>query len=87
MQLFPCPFCGPRAETEFHFGGDAGNLRPEGESDAATWADYLYFRNNRHGETSEIWMHLPCREVFAMDRDTMTHAVHTSRAFGGEERR
>ncbi|RUZ92182.1 sarcosine oxidase subunit delta, partial [Mesorhizobium sp. M7A.F.Ca.US.006.01.2.1] len=21
MQLFPCPFCGPRDETEFHYRG------------------------------------------------------------------
>ncbi|RUX65781.1 sarcosine oxidase subunit delta, partial [Mesorhizobium sp. M7A.F.Ca.US.014.04.1.1] len=27
MQLFPCPFCGPRDETEFYYGGDAGNAR------------------------------------------------------------
>ena len=26
MQLFPCPFCGPRPETEFHYGAEAGNL-------------------------------------------------------------
>ena len=35
MQLIPCPFCGPRSESEFHFGGDVGNVRPEGGADIA----------------------------------------------------
>ncbi|MGN6144080.1 MAG: sarcosine oxidase subunit delta, partial [Mesorhizobium sp.] len=39
MQLFPCPFCGPRDEAEFHYGGEAGNLRPDGrEVPAERWA-------------------------------------------------
>jgi sarcosine oxidase subunit delta len=75
MQLFTCPFCGLRTEAEFHFGGDAGNLRPEADAQDGQWTDYLYFRNNRRGPTREIWMHLPCREVFVMERDTLSHEV------------
>lgn len=75
MQIFTCPFCGPRPEGEFHFGGDAGNLRPEGGAAPEAWTDYLYFRHNRRGPTREIWMHLACREVFVMARDTLTHEV------------
>lgn len=80
MQLFTCPFCGPRAETEFHFGGDAGNARPEGDVAPQVWADYLHIRHNRRGPTREIWMHLPCREVFVMARDTLTHEVAATEA-------
>ncbi|RWC49823.1 MAG: sarcosine oxidase subunit delta [Mesorhizobium sp.] len=80
MQLFTCPFCGPRAETEFHFGGDAGNLRPGGDSETNVWTDYLYFRSNLRGRAREIWMHLACREVFVMERDTVTHEVHATEA-------
>lgn len=84
MQLFTCPFCGARPETEFHFGGDAGNLRPEkgAEADVSTevWTDYLYFRHNPRGPSREIWMHLPCREVFLMARDTLTHQVSGTEA-------
>ena len=81
MQLFPCPFCGLRSETEFHFGGDMGNLRPDGtETDAATWSSYLFLRNNPKGRTSEVWMHLSCGEVFRLDRDTVTHVVEKSAA-------
>lgn len=84
MQLFPCPFCGPRSESEFHFGGDAGNHRPEGFRDVTdgVWAAYLYERNNRRGAASEIWMHMACGEVFRMERDTVNHRVAQSVTLG-----
>lgn len=74
MQIFSCPFCGPRPETEFHFGGDVGNDRPEGFTAVPDqdWADYLHFRNNPKGPAHEVWMHLPCGELFRMTRDTVT---------------
>ena len=77
MQIFTCPFCGPRPETEFHFAGDLGNLRPEGFTDvtAETWTDYLFSHKNRKGEAKEIWKHLTCMEVFTMTRDTVSHKV------------
>lgn len=77
MQIFSCPFCGPRPEYEFHFGGDLGNARPEG-FEAVTdreWADYLWFRNNPKGAAREVWMHLTCGEMFSMTRDTVTMAA------------
>ena len=30
MQLIECPWCGPREETEFHYGGQAHVAYPEG---------------------------------------------------------
>ncbi|MDQ2067911.1 sarcosine oxidase subunit delta [Xinfangfangia sp. CPCC 101601] len=85
MQLFTCPFCGPRGESEFHFGGDAGNIRPEGDVSAEVWTDYLYFKNNSRGAARQIWMHLACREVFLMERDTVTHEVISSEALVQEQ--
>jgi heterotetrameric sarcosine oxidase delta subunit len=29
MILIPCPYCGPRAQTEFSYGGDASVVRPQ----------------------------------------------------------
>lgn len=87
MQLFSCPFCGPRVESEFHFGGDFGNLRPEGHAavTAERWSEYLHLRNNPKGAVSEVWMHLTCGELFRMDRDTVNHAVaSTSALLAGE---
>ena len=88
MQLFPCPFCGPRDETEFHFGAGAGKTRPEpaGEVSAEAWGDYLHFDGNPKGAAKEIWLHLTCGEFFLMERDTLTHDVAGSRSLrGGEE--
>ena len=48
MLLIHCPWCGPRNEDEFSYGGEAHIVRPaapEAESDAQ-WADYLFMRFN-----------------------------------------
>jgi len=79
--IFPCPFCGPRDETEFSYVGEP-KPRPEPAlkvSDAA-WAEYLYFNANPKGVSREIWLHLTCMESFALTRDTATNAVLCSEA-------
>jgi len=77
MQLFTCPFCGPRVEIEFSFGGEAGKTRPEPAADVSdqAWAQYLYTNANPKGATREIWVHTTCGEFFVMERDSATHAV------------
>ena len=86
MQLFPCPFCGPRDETEFQFATEAGKTRPEpaAEVSAERWAEYLYLKDNPKGATREIWLHVTCGEFFLMQRDTVTHAVMGSQALGSD---
>ena len=66
MQLFPCPFCGPRAETEFHFGGEAGKIRPEpaGESRPTAWTDYLYATPTRRARRARSGCISTCGEFF-----------------------
>ncbi len=86
MQLFPCPFCGLRDETEFHYGGEAGNVRPDGaDAPAGAWASYLYTRANPKGATREIWVHMTCGEFFEMARDSVTHVVAGSAPLGAAE--
>ena len=82
MQLFPCPFCGPRDETEFHFGGEAGKHRPQpaGEVSPESWAGFLHFDANPKGASREIWVHLTCGEFFLMERDTVSHEVKGSQS-------
>lgn len=82
MQLFPCPFCGLRNEREFHYAGEAGKTRPDtrAQVSAADWAAYLYDRTNDKGRVREVWMHLTCREVFVMERDSATMEVFGSTA-------
>lgn len=79
MQTFPCPFCGPRAETEFHFATEAGRLRPVGP-DAAAWARYLYAETASKGTTSEVWLHVTCGEYFVLHRNSVTRVVTGSEA-------
>ncbi|TPK91513.1 sarcosine oxidase subunit delta [Mesorhizobium sp. B2-4-17] len=86
MQIFPCPFCGPRTESEFHFAGDAGNHRPGGSEPvtADRWSDYLHNRSNLRGAANEIWIHLTCGEAFRMERDTIHHGVLASHELSSE---
>ncbi len=86
MQLFSCPFCGPRDESEFHYGTEAGNVRPDGaDVPAGRWADYLYMRDNLKGATREVWLHMTCGEFFVMERNTVDHKVDRSIALGKVE--
>lgn len=88
MQLFACPFCGLRDETEFHFAAEAGKTRPEPapEVNAQRWARYLYAKSNPKGPSREIWQHLTCGEFFVMERDTASHEVAGSHALPGARR-
>ena len=54
MLLIPCPWCGPRDETEFKYGGQAHLPYPDDPaalSDEA-WADFLFMRDNPRGPWS-----------------------------------
>ena len=85
MQLFSCPFCGPRDETEFHFAVEAGHTRPEpaeAVSDA-DWAAYLYETASPRGATREVWLHLTCGEYFVLERDTVSREVTGAEALPG----
>ena len=82
MQTFPCPFCGNRNETEFHFAAEAGKLRPDTTADVsdAEWATYLYTQKNEIGTVKEVWMHTTCAELFILERDSVTMDVIGSTA-------
>jgi sarcosine oxidase subunit delta len=76
MLLITCPWCGPRAETEFTCGGEADIARPsEPESISDTqWGDYLFMRRNRRGPQREQWHHsFGCRRWFVAERDTVSY--------------
>lgn len=83
MQLFECPFCGLRDEREFHFAGEVGKTRPAtgGDVSAEQWGAYLHDQRNAKGAVREVWMHLPCAEIFEMRRDSVTMAVLGVAAF------
>jgi sarcosine oxidase subunit delta len=76
MLLVPCPWCGPRPEVEFRYGGQAGVAYPEDPeaADDAEWAEYVFMRDNPKGPFRERWVHSAgCRRWFVAIRDTVTH--------------
>jgi heterotetrameric sarcosine oxidase delta subunit len=76
MLLVPCPWCGPRDEEEFRFGGQAHIAYPT-DPDALSdrqWADFLFIRDNPKGSAHERWYHVAgCRRWFNAVRDTITN--------------
>jgi len=87
MQIFKCPFCGPRDETEFHFATEAGKERPEPAETVTdeAWADYLYMNDAPKGVAREIWVHLTCGEFLVMERDTVTREVISTTSLPGRQ--
>lgn len=83
MLLIHCPHCGPRDETEFHYGGQAHVAYPE-DPHALTdraWAEFLFYRDNTKGLFDERWQHaLGCRRWFNAVRDTVTYEFHGTSA-------
>jgi heterotetrameric sarcosine oxidase delta subunit len=74
--LVPCPWCGPRAEIEFRYGGEA-HLDypddPQGLTDEE-WAAFLFMRTNAKGDAAERWFHAAgCRRWFNAVRNTTSH--------------
>ena len=76
MLLVRCPWCGPRDEIEFRYGGQAGVPYPA-DPDAASdreWGRYVFYRDNPRGPYAERWVHQAgCRRWFDVVRDTATH--------------
>jgi heterotetrameric sarcosine oxidase delta subunit len=75
MLQIRCPWCGPREEIEFRYGGQSVTT-PKGEVDSAAWSRYLFVRDNPAGAFTEQWVHLNgCRRWFQLTRDTLTHEI------------
>ncbi|MFI7481647.1 sarcosine oxidase subunit delta [Kocuria sp. M1R5S2] len=78
MLLIECPFCGPRDETEYQYGGEAHVPYPEDPFQLSDkeWAEYLFYRNNPRGLLAERWAHtVGCRRWFNVVRDTVTYEI------------
>ncbi|HEV2551615.1 MAG TPA: sarcosine oxidase subunit delta [Stellaceae bacterium] len=75
MLLVPCPYCGPRPELEFRYGGEAHVARPIDPAalDDAFWGEFLYLRTNPKGLHAERWRHTHgCGRFFNAVRDTVS---------------
>jgi heterotetrameric sarcosine oxidase delta subunit len=80
MLSVPCPWCGPRDEVEFRFGGQAYIAYPS-DPDALTesdWSAFLFMRENPKGPAAERWYHVVgCRRWFNAIRDTVSNEFLT----------
>ena len=79
MLLINCPWCGPRDETEFRYGGAAPVARPEAPETLSDteWAEFLFFRANPKGPFRERLVHVAgCRRWFHVHRHTVTHEIY-----------
>jgi sarcosine oxidase, subunit delta len=78
MILINCPWCGPRDDGEFSYGGQAHIARPnpsESVSDAQ-WGEYLFMRINPRGWHREQWFHAAgCRQWFNVERHTESNRI------------
>ena len=79
MQLFDCPWCGPRAHIEFTYLRDsesvaAGTMATP--SDERRDLERIYLRRNHLGTHTEIWQHsFGCRGCLRITRNNLTHEV------------
>ncbi len=77
MLSIACPWCGPRDEIEFSYGGEAHLVAPPAHASSdAEWAEYLYMRKNPKGLHRERWVHVHgCRRWFNVVRDTSSERI------------
>lgn len=78
MLLIACPWCGPRPESEFHYGGEAHITRPADPASAGdeAWARFLYVRGNPKGVHAERWRHIHgCGRFFNCLRHTVSDRI------------
>ncbi len=80
MLRINCPFCGTRDHTEFAYGGDGSIQYPALDASEPEWHDAVFERENICGKQVETWQHvLGCRMWLHIERDTMTHEIHSVR--------
>jgi sarcosine oxidase, subunit delta len=83
MILLPCPWCGPRAATEFAHIGEVSARPDPGSATPAQWRGYLYLRANPCGWTRETWYHRAgCRRYITVERHTETNEVRSATPAG-----
>lgn len=81
MIRIPCPFCGERDHSEFSYGGDGSIVYPALDAPVEQWVEAVFQRENIRGVQTESWQHVAgCRQWLLVERDTMTHEIHSVKA-------
>lgn len=87
MFIIKCPYCGPRDQIEFSYGGEAHRKRPEHAQllPDEEWAEFLFMRENEKGLIAERWNHRAgCRHWFNMLRNSATDQILAVYAAGSQ---
>lgn len=75
MKIMTCPINGPRAITEFAYGGEVRVMPDPAAASDAEWADYVFNRSGVAGRKREWWCHTPSGVWFVAERDTATDQI------------
>ncbi|MDH4072648.1 MAG: sarcosine oxidase subunit delta [Gammaproteobacteria bacterium] len=77
MQSITCPWCGPRAQTEFEYHCDASAVESRFLEESVSEAlERVFIRDDTIGFHQEIWQHvLGCRGWFRLERHNRTHEI------------
>ena len=76
MLLIPCPWCGPRDESEFTYRGEV-IIRPDPQrASDGEWTAFLFHRTNPRGWLDEQWLHIHgCAQLVRISRNTVTNEI------------
>jgi sarcosine oxidase, subunit delta len=75
MKIMTCPVNGPRAISEFAYGGEIRPMPDPATCSDDTWADYVFNRNGSPGGKREWWCHTPSNTWFVAERDTARDVI------------
>ena len=75
MKIMTCPVNGPRAISEFAYGGEIRAMPDPANCSDDTWADYIFNRNGSPGVKREWWCHTPSNTWFVAERDTARDVI------------
>lgn len=86
MLLISCPWCGPRDEREYIYGGDSIKLpllvdsMPESMKE---WHEAVHIRSNTTEQNRELWFHgSGCEAWIEVVRNTSSHEIIQTFAVG-----
>jgi sarcosine oxidase subunit delta len=84
MKVMTCPVNGPRAISEFVYGGELRVMPDPDATDDLEWADYVFNRTGAPGVKLEWWCHAPSGVWFIAERDTLTDTIRRTFLYESE---
>jgi len=83
VQQITCPYCGPRAQTEFEYYCDATAVEKSFEGETTGEAlNRIFIRDDHLGFHQEVWQHVfGCRAWLSVERHNRTHEIRNTRVY------